>query len=157
MKKFFLMLLALPMLMMMASCEHTDDVNVNFSVDFGPDVTVVDGKAYVAKNGTFEITAVRVAPVNTNHAAAITQISYWINGLPLVPTINVAPFGIQIAAENMREGSNSVTLDMTVIETDCPISNAITQIPVVVVDNVEDIPTAGVQSSTNVTVAHHMK
>ncbi len=157
MKKFFLMLLAIPILLLMSSCEHSDDVNVNFSVDFGPGVTVVDGKAYVVKSETFEIAAVHVTPVNTNHAAAITQISYWINGLPLVPTVNVAPFGIQIPAENMREGTNSITLDMTVIETDCPISNAVVQIPVVVVDNAEDIPTDGVVAPTNVTVAHHMK
>ena len=157
MKRFFLMLLVLPMLAIMASCDDSDDVNVNISLDFGPDVTVVNGTAYVVSTGTFEITAVKVSPVNTKHSAAITQVAYWINGLPIAPVTNVAPFGIKIAAENMREGTNSITMDMTVIETDCPISTAVAQVPVVVVANAEDIPTEGVEPSSNYPMPHQMK
>ncbi len=51
MKRILFLILALPMLVFMASCDHTDDVNVTFSMDFGPDVTVVNGKAYVVSTG----------------------------------------------------------------------------------------------------------
>lgn len=157
MKRYFLMLIALPVLALFSSCNDSDDVNVRFSYDFGDDVTVANGAAYVVNTGTFEIKAIHVTPVNTKHSAAITQVSYWLNGYPLIPTVNVAPFGIRIPAENMSEGSNMITMDMTVIETDCPISTAVTQIPVVVVDDAADIPTEGVEPSTNYTVPHHMK
>lgn len=73
MKRILFLLLALPMLVVIVSCDHTDDVNVTFSMDFGPDVTVVNGKAYVVSTGTFEIKGIGVRPVNTKHSAAITQ------------------------------------------------------------------------------------
>ena len=157
MKRILFLLLALPMLVVMVSCDHTDDVNVTFSMDFGPDVTVVNGKAYVVSTGTFKIKGIGVRPVNTKHSAAITQVAYWINGLPVYPITNVAPFGMSIAAENLAEGINTVTMDMTVIETDCPISTAVAQIDVVVVPTAEDIPSEGVEPSTNHALPFHMK
>ncbi len=64
---------------------------------------------------------------------------------------------MSIAAENLAEGINTVTMDMTVIETDCPISTAVAQIDVVVVPAAEDIPSEGVEPSTNHALPFHMK
>lgn len=139
MKKFFLFLLALPMLAMVAcDDDNTPEVNVNVSYK---NATVVDGTAYVIKDSVASIERLWVEAVNPDHTATIIRPVNYIfsNGLAGVgdPVNN----GIMLYTDSV--GTYVVSAAFEVAEEDCSLAVCAAQWDYKVVNDSTEIPQGG--------------
>lgn len=145
MKKFFLALMALPLVAALTACHDDDDMpQVNLKVQYNS--PVVDGEVYVVKPNDFKIESVDVTAVREGHKATNGPVSYFINAIP-VGTNPVSPYGITIPTADLEIGKFVVQMVMPIYEVDCTMATAVSQITVNVVENESDIPETAVPSN----------
>lgn len=149
MKKLLYLLLALPLLAMI-SCSDDDkdlpDVSIGFSYSGATDV---DGTLYNVRGDTLSIDSVFCTPAEGTKPAAIANVTYVFDGLPLGYT-PISPFAIDILTSDVAAGRHTLTLEMTVLQEGKSIGTAWMPLPVAVVDTITDIP-AGASPSTHST------
>lgn len=144
MKKWYLSLLAafIPMLAIsFASCSSDDDIlpDVNITLDVSKGV-ISDGTIYIVKGDTIVIDGVKVVNNEANKAAAVTDVTYYWNGVIYSPSI-FAPYGMKFPIpEDAEAGMNSINMTCTVLAVDKSIAVGALSYPVRIVDSEADLP-----------------
>lgn len=104
MKKFFLALLALPLLGVITACSDSDKPDVDINISYGTDNRVVDGKVYVVAGNDFVIESVNVQAKDQSKKAALGPVTYYLltndgnnKTIPLlIGTTPVEPYAMKI-------------------------------------------------------------
>lgn len=161
MKKFFYLLMALPLAFIAASCSDDDDLpDVSINVDY-KNVTVVDNQVYVVSGDTMVVDSVYVVSNRADKNAAIVEgVRYWVNGLPVLfnyqsitgqivnDNLNVVPpYRLSIKTDDSMIGSNTITMNMGIAQEGAELGAAVARIVFKVVASADDIP-AGSGPST---------
>ncbi len=139
MKKYLYLLLALPILGLLASCSDDDNVpRVSVKIDFEGAVEV-DGILYVVQGEPFSITAVRVVPDQGTGNAVVGPVSYaW--DYSYIGTADAAPYGVTFDTSIRNPGRHLLQLSGTIAQQDKSLASLNLSIPVVVVTDAADIP-----------------
>ena len=145
MKKLFYLLFLLP-LAFLASCNSDDDL---------PQVTLTltAGNVYQAEpNGSFYYVESEDTPIIIEGLAAtslidgknaaVTNVFYTINGLPLPieKETEESPAKLVIPADYMIEGKNILHIHATVLQVDKSIAQCSLDFPVTALTSTEDLP-----------------
>ena len=143
MKRFLYLLLALPLLgLITSSCVDDDNVpQVNLSIDY-TGATMEEEALYVVQGQTLEISALRAIPVEGTKAATISSATYYWDGRPIFRTI-LSPFPVSINTTDMEVGEHTLGVEANVLQVDKSIGFAVTEFPVVIVENNEEQPGEG--------------
>lgn len=142
MKRLLCLLLALPLLSVMTSCDDDDNIpQVDLTVDYSG-ATLEDGALYVVQGETLEITGLHAIPAEGTKAATISSASYYWDGIP-VWRINFSPFPVSINTADMRTGRHTLGIYANVLQVGKSIGFAVTEIPVVIVENEQQQPGEG--------------
>ncbi len=149
MKKLFYLLFLLP-LAFLASCNSDDDF---------PQVklTLTASNVYQADaDGTFYYVESEETPIVVDGLSAqtlldgknatVANVFYSINGLPLFGT-EEEPTKPVIPANYLREGTNYIHINATVLQVDKSIAQCVLDIPVIAVESVDDLPSTIDQTS----------
>lgn len=140
MKKFYYLLLALPLLTFLSACDD-DDKNipeVSLSIEYSGG-TLNDGVLYVVEGETLKIDALVVKPAPGTGKAVLGQTTYLWDGIPFYTT-GVAPFSVDIDTSDMAEGNHTLTVNSQIFQEDKSIGWGIFQYKVVIVAAPEDQP-----------------
>ncbi len=158
MKKFLLALMALPLMMSLASCHDDDELpDVNINVTY-KNAVVVDHQVYVVQGQEFGIESIVTTAAQEGKNATNGAVSYWLNGIP-VGTTDVQPFAITLAPEWTQEtGSFYIEFVMPVYEEGCALATAYARVKVNVVASADDIPSPsdGEAPATGQTLDHKL-
>lgn len=156
MKKLWFLLLALPLLGMMTSCDDDDKLpQVNISLEYN-NATVVDDAVYVVRPDSLIVASVVLTPVREGKYVTNGPVSYWLNGAP-VAVNPYAPFGVKIPTDRLAVGKYVLTLEMTVAEEGCQLATAMAQVQVNVVENASDIPESSGGAATQMDLVYTLK
>ncbi len=138
-KSLFLILLLLVPALAFMSCDDDKDLpNVNFTVAF--ENPVVDNTVYVVAGDTVKLTSVTVQNVETNKAAAVTGVNYYLDGYYLGASI-FAPYPISIpVSESAEPGEHFLELEAGVVAVDKSPAFAVLGYDIEVVSSADDIP-----------------
>lgn len=150
MKKFIYSILfaVLPLMTVsFASCSDDNDLpDVNISVDVD-NATIVNGTIYVVQGDTLDITSVNVKNNDSNKAAAINNVKYFIDGY-YFGTSFFAPYpAYNITDVNTPVGKYQLGITCTVLAVDKSIASGVLSYPIVVVANAEEIPSGTATTS----------
>ena len=140
MKKWILLLMALPLLCFLSSCNDEDSLpNVDIDVHYSNGI-VSQSQVYVVKPDTLYIEGVTVEAVNPNHDAAVVGlVTYRIDGF--MPGIVAYPNErVAILTENMPLGTHILTAEMGIAEEGCALSRAFVSVAFHVVSDESEIP-----------------
>lgn len=153
MKKLFILLCSLPLLMSMAACDDDDNLpQVDISFEFS-NATVSNGTVYVAQPDTLIVEGITVTPTRPNHVATcVGPVNYWLNGAPIYTTF-IAPYGVKIPTDDLTPGTYTLTANMGIAEEGATLATAVTQVKIAVVADASEIPQPGGDSS-HLPVAH---
>lgn len=142
MKKLLYLLLVLPFAMMITSCSDDNDLpNVDVTVAFD-NAAVKDGTVYAVEDSVLQITGITTKAVDSNKESALVNILYFWNNIP-APNLTFGSYPLNINLEEMplvEKGANGLELNGKLLEVDKSIANFYLNIPVMVVDSVEDLP-----------------
>ena len=142
MKKLLYLLLVLPFAMMISSCSSDKDLpNVDIKISFD-NAAVKDGKVYVMENDVFSITGLTTKAVDSNQQSAIANVYYFWNGIP-APGLTWSNFPMEINMAEMplaKDGVNALGIKATILETDKSMAYTVFDVPIVAVENEEDLP-----------------
>lgn len=142
MKKLLYLLLLLPFAFTMASCSDDDDLpNVTVTMDFS-NAAQQDGYLYVAKTDTLYLDGITTRAVDSSQSATLVNARYFWNYMP-APTLTWSNFPLEIPVAYMpltESGNNVLGLDATLLETDKSIAYTSIEVPIKVVETVEDFP-----------------
>ncbi len=136
----YLLLLILPA-MAFVSCSDDDDLpKVEFSVDFGNQVS--DGTVYVVAGDTLT-----VKNLESDKAVGLTPVTYYINGFPEA-VAPIAPFAVKFpVSEAAAPGRYLLTLETNILVVDKSPAYAVIQYYVQVVESADDIPSEAVPTA----------
>lgn len=156
MKKLWFLLLALPLIGMMTSCDDDDKLpKVDISLEYN-NATVVDGSVYVVKPDTLEVASVKVTAVREGNKVTNGPVSYWLNGAPIA--VNpYAPFGVKVPTDKLAIGGYTLTMEMTVAEEGCQLATAVAQVKVYLVENASDIPESSGGETSQMDLVYTLK
>lgn len=141
MKKLFYLLLALPMVLGLASCSDNDLPEVNVNMTFN-NVVAKDGSLYAVKDSVISLVAITTRAVDSDKDAAIANMLYYWNGIP-APGLTWSPLPMKIPLPLMplrASGLNVLGMEATVLEVDKSMANCYIRVPIVTVDKAEDLP-----------------
>lgn len=141
MKKFFYLLLALPLFASLAACNDDDDKNipdVSVSIDYSGG-TLNDGVLYVVKGETLSIEGLTVTPAPGTGKAVLGQTTYIWDGRPFYTT-GIAPFAVDIDTEDMAEGPHTLTVNTQIFQVDKSTGWGVFRYKVEIVAAAEDQP-----------------
>ncbi len=142
MKKLLYLLLVLPFAMMITSCSNDKDLpNVDITMSFD-NAVVKDNSLYVVKDSVFSLSGITTKAVDSNQQSAIANIRYFWNGYP-APSLTWSglPMEINMAEMPLLSSGNCVLgLNATLLETDKSLSYCFLDVPINVVEKVEDLP-----------------
>ncbi|MDE6582687.1 MAG: hypothetical protein K2K47_09215 [Duncaniella sp.] len=142
MKKFLYLLLALPVLGLLASCDDDNSLpQVTVQVDYEGAVDV-DGVLYVVQGEPFSITSVKVTPDEGTGNATLGPVNYAWNSV-FIGTSEVAPYGVGFDTENMNLGNHLLEMSATIVQVNKPLSTLNLGFKIKVVASAEDIPGNG--------------
>lgn len=148
MKKLFYLLFLLP-LAFFASCSDDDDLpEVDFSITLS-NVALENTTFYAIKGDTVKIDNVSVKSL-TDKSATVTNVRYFLNGLPIFGTIE-NPFACEIEAENLSPATYTLNVTSTILQVDKSIASGVCNYPLVIVESADDLPagsTIGTQTLT---------
>ena len=125
MKKFYYLLLMLPLLAMLAACSDDDNdlPDVDISIRYSGAVEQ-DGKLLVAQGKTLTIEAINATPAPGTKEAILGNTVYYIDGVPFY-TIGVAPFGCEIDTSNLSVGTHRLSFYSQVFQVDREVGFAL--------------------------------
>lgn len=139
MKKLLYLLIALPLLAMVA-CSDDDknlpDVKIGFSYS---GCSEINGTLYAVQGDTLDIDSVFAEPVNAGQPAIIGDVTYVLDGRPLgiAPT---PPFPLSLLTRSLQTGSHTLRLQMSVFQKDKTPGIAYLTVPVAIVATADEIP-----------------
>lgn len=138
MKKFFYLLLALPLFM--ASCSDDDDdlPRVNITVDFG-NTTQVEDDLYVVKGDTIKINSINVTNLEAGKKAIATAAVYYLNGLRIGASV-ISPFEFRIPTDNLSVGDYDLNIETEIFAVDKTPAYAVLGYDIEIVASADDIP-----------------
>lgn len=148
MKRILYLLFVIPLLGLISSCSDDKDLpQVSLSLDYSG-ATEQDGTIYVVQGDTLDITALRAIPAEGTKAATITNVTYFWDGVPqgLFP---VSPFAISIKTAGMEPGKHYLEINATILQVDKEIGFAVTQFPIMIVENEDEQPEGGDNGTIN--------
>lgn len=142
-KSLFLFLLLLVPALAFMSCDDDKDLpNVKFTVAF--DNPVRDNTVYVVAGDTVKVTGVTVKNVDSDKAAAVTGVNYYLDGFFLGPSI-FAPYPFVIpVSEDAEPGDHVLELEASVVAVDKTPAFAVLGYDIEVVESADDIPAEAV-------------
>lgn len=142
MKKLFYLLLVLPFAMMITSCSNDNDLpNVDVTIAFD-NAAVKDGTVYAVEDSVLQITGISTKAVDSNKASALVNVDYVWNYIP-APYLTFGNYPLDLNLSQMplvEKGANILDLNGKLLEVDKSIANFSVRIPIVVVDEVENLP-----------------
>ena len=140
MKKFFYLLLALPLFASLAACDDDEKSipDVNVSIEYSG-ATLNDGVLYVVKGDTLKIEALNVTPAPGTGKAMLGQTTYAWDGRSFFTT-GIAPFGVNIVTDDMAEGPHTLSVKSQIFQVDKSLGWGIFNYKVEVVAAPEDQP-----------------
>lgn len=139
MKKIFSLLLAVPMLAMLASCDddNSNDLpDVSVSIEYSG-ATMEDGVLTIPQGQTLTIDALKVTPAEGTPEAALGNVVYYLDGFPIFAT-GIAPHGCSISTENLSEGTHTLSVHAQVLQVDRPMGYGLFRYTMQVVAPSED-------------------
>lgn len=138
MKKFFYLLLALPLVMVACSDDDDDLPKVDVSVEF-ENVTEVDGTLYVVQGDEMEVAAINVTNLESGKKAIATAAIYYLDGYRLGASV-ISPFSFTIPTENLTPGKYTLNVETEIFAVDKTPAFAVLGYDVVVVGSADEIP-----------------
>lgn len=147
MKKFFYLLLALPLFMV--SCSDDDnmpDVNITAAFEGG---TQVDGSYYVVKGDTLKVEGMTLVNHGTEEAT-IGGVRYALDYMPIGSSI-IPPYGINIVTDNLPVGNHLLQAEMPIYAVGYSICTGYVAKKITIVAEAADIPEVTVPDSGNET------
>lgn len=125
MKRFLYLLLVLPLLGVVTSCDDDDKdlPNVSLAIDYEGG-SEVDGVVSVAQGTTLEITALKAIPAEGTKEATLTNVVYFLDGIPVGRT-NLMPFAINIPTGELEVGEHYLGVQATVLQVDKSVGFAV--------------------------------
>lgn len=142
MKKLLYLLLVLPFAMLMASCSDDDNLpDVQITMNFS-NAAVDDGVLYVAKNDTLKLNSIVTKAMDANQSATLANVRYFWNYIP-APSLTWSNFPLEIDIDAMpltESGMNYLGMQATLLETDKSMAYTNIQVPIKVVETVEEFP-----------------
>lgn len=117
MKKFLYLLLALPLLGIFTSCDDDDKdlPNVSLAIDYSGGTEEEEGVVSVVQGTPLEITALKAIPAEGTKEAALTNVVYFIDGVPVLRT-SIMPFAMTINTDNLAVGEHYLGVQATVLQ-----------------------------------------
>ncbi|MDE5720891.1 MAG: hypothetical protein K2I34_09060 [Paramuribaculum sp.] len=149
MKKILYMLMSALPLLGMSACSDDDkdlpyvDINVEYA-----GAKRIDGTIYAVAGEPFEITSVSCTPLRQGKKAAITAVTYGMDGWVLGAT-NLSPFSIKIDTSELAPGKHVMSMSMIIAEVDCEVATGYLAFDLVVVPTAEDMPDATPDDDTS--------
>lgn len=139
MKRIFYLLLALPVLLFLSSCDDDNDLpDVSLSIEYDGAVED-DGVLYVVQGDTLNVIALRAVPAEGTKEAAISAVGYFWDGIPQGET-NISPFPISIVTTDIEAGSHYLGVNATVLQVGKEVGFAVAYFPVTIVAAESDLP-----------------
>lgn len=140
MKKLFMLLLALPLLVSLASCDHDDELpDVILSVTYS-NATSVDDVLYVVQGDTLVIDSVVAEPAKPDgKAVQLLAVCFRFNGW-LVSNDPFPPFSAAIPTADLEPSNYALGIECPVLQVDKTPATAFVKRKVVVVASESDIP-----------------
>lgn len=149
MKKLFLFLFALPMLLMATSCNSDDDLpDVNISYAYS-NAQEVDDVLYIVQGDTLKIDSVAITPVNGTKQAQILSVIYRFDGYILKNT-PVPPFKCKFPTANLETGTYVIGLECPIVQVGKTPATAYIRTILKVVASQNDIPAPPVRTATGI-------
>ena len=152
MKKFFSLLLAVPMLAMLASCDddNSNDLpDVSVSIEYSG-ASMEDGVLTIPQGQTLTIDALKVIPAEGTQEAALGNVVYYLDGFPIYAT-GIAPHGCEISTENLSEGAHILSVHAQILQVGRPMGYGLFRYTMQVVAPSEDNGTTPGGSDTPAT------
>ncbi|MDE5810626.1 MAG: hypothetical protein K2H59_10175 [Muribaculaceae bacterium] len=142
MKKFFYLLLALPLAIFATSCSDDDkDVpDVDLVASF--DAAQYDGGLYVVQGDTLTIESLNLVN-NTNKNGGLGAVNYFIDNVRVGSTI-LQPYTFSILTEGLPVGVHTLGVTAQVLVVDYPINIAAIEFPLNIVASADDIPAGAI-------------
>lgn len=141
MKKLFLFLFALPMMVLATSCNSDDDLpDVNISYAYS-NAQEVDDVLYVVQGDTLRIDSVGITPVNGTKQAQILSVMYRFDGI-IVSNNPVPPFKCTMPTARLEPGSYVIGLECPIVQVGRTPATAYIRTIIKVVAEQADIPVA---------------
>ncbi|MDE6859292.1 MAG: hypothetical protein K2J65_02645 [Duncaniella sp.] len=118
MKRFLYLLLALPLMGLMASCsdDEKDLPDVTFSMDYSG-ATLVDGVLTIPQGNDLVINALTVTPAEGTKKATLGKVTYFIDAFPIYETI-VEPYSVTISTQNLEVGKHVLQIRAGIFQVD---------------------------------------
>lgn len=106
MKRFLYLLLALPLMGIMASCSDDDKdlPDVTLSVEYSG-ATLNGDVLSIPQGQDLVINALKVTPAEGTKQATLGKTTYFIDAIPVYETV-VEPFGVTISTDNLEVGNH---------------------------------------------------
>lgn len=147
MKKLFYLLFLLP-LAFFTSCDDDDDIaQVDFNITLSG-VTQVNDNFYTIAGNTVTIDRAYVTS-QTDKAATLTGVRYFLNGIPIPATISEdGSFSISFDTTDMSAGTYTLGITATVLQVDKSINTAAFTVPLTVVAADTDLPSGAPEIGT---------
>lgn len=140
MKKILYMLIAALPFLGMSACSDDDkdlpDVDINIEYT---GAKKADGKLYAVAGQKFEITSVSCTALRQGKKAAITAVTYGMDGWVLGAT-NLSPFSIAIDTSELAPGKHVMSMSMIIAEVDCELATGYLAFDLVIVPTEADLP-----------------
>lgn len=140
MKKILYMLMAaLPFLGMSACSDDDKDLpDVDINIEYAG-AKKINGTIYAVAGQNFEIQSVSCTALRQGKKAAITAVTYGMDGWVLGAT-NLSPFSITIDTSDLTPGKHVMSMSMIIAEVDCEIATGYLAFDLVVVPTEADLP-----------------
>ena len=142
MKKFFYLLLALPLAIFATSCSDDDKDVPDVAIEASFNAAQYDGGLYVVQGDT--LTIERLDLINhTNKNGGLSSASYYLDNIRVGTTI-LQPYTFSILTEGLPVGVHSLGITAQISVVDYPISIAGFEVPLNIVASADDIPAGAV-------------
>ncbi len=118
MKRFLYLLLALPLMVLVASCSDDDKdlPQVTFSMDYSG-ATLTDGVLSIPQGHDLVINSLKVTPVEGTKKATLGRVTYFLDGFPIYETI-VDPYTVTISTANLEVGKHLLQIRAGIFQVD---------------------------------------
>lgn len=137
MKKLFLLLLALPLLMV--SCDDDDKLpNVYLKVDGSGGVSH-DGYIYIMQGDELSIEGISVVAEESTTNVRITGAEYFLDYRPVWSTV-IAPYAYKLETGNLPTGNHLLEIKCPVLAVGYSPAIAYVSYRIKVVDSIDDMP-----------------
>ncbi|MDE5650637.1 MAG: hypothetical protein K2I35_06490 [Duncaniella sp.] len=138
MKRFLYLLLALPLMGLMASCsdDEKDLPDVTFSMDYSG-ATLVDGVLTIPQGNDLVINALSVTPAEGTKKATLGRVTYFIDAFPIYETI-VDPYSVTISTQNLEVGKHVLQIRAGIFQVDKEAAFGVFSYPLEITEPVPD-------------------